>query len=121
MSVTYSLKHIYDLNARTVGRRACAFANDQKRKVRSRPVVQLSPQPKWLLSLVCVAQPQMICCLLMLSGLVKNHFEGSHSQVNLCTFIHSVLYEIQKNTALLFPSRPQVHLSSLNQFFITDY
>lgn len=59
----------------------------------------------------------------MLSGLVKNHFESSHSPLRLCKLILSVLYETQKtfhqreakNVALLFvPHSPHVSMNYLS-------
>ena len=59
----------------------------------------------------------------MLSGLVKNHFESSHSPLSLCKLIFSMLYETQKtfhqregkNVALLFiPHSP----SCFSELFI---
>lgn len=85
---------------------------------------------------VNAARPQMICCLLIMFGLVKNHFEGSHSQVNLGTLILSTLYEIQanifirerKNAALLFlPGLSFASLVSMNyssliiDFMVSQY
>lgn len=63
----------------------------------------------------------------MLSGLVKNHFESSHSPLRLCKLILSVLYETQKtfhqreakNVALLFvPHSPHV---SMNYLLVVNF
>lgn len=105
------------LNATSVGRWDCTSAKWSEGESQ---VVACLLLPKRLLSAACAVKPQMVCCLLMLSGLVKNHFDRIHSQVNLCTLILLLLYEIQRKPPLSsererkqccfpFPSRPQVH------------
>lgn len=85
------------LNATSVGRWDCTSAKWSEGESQ---VVACLLLPKRLLSAACAVKPQMVCCLLMLSGLVKNHFDRSHSQVNLCTLILFLLYEIQRKPPL---------------------